>query len=66
MKLNRSKYMPRRKNREVLTVEVPRKDGSQENMASFFFFRENAFKPNLVCFFNDNSFPFSTKLLALG
>lgn len=37
MKLNRSKYMPRRKNREVLTVEVPRKDGSQENMASFFF-----------------------------
>lgn len=39
MKLNRSKYMPRRKNRgEVLTVEVPRKDDSQEKVASFFFF----------------------------
>lgn len=39
MKLNRSKYMPRRKNRgEVLTVEVPRKDGSQEKVASFGFF----------------------------
>lgn len=60
--------MPRRKNRgEVLTVEVPRKDDSQEKVASFFFFfSKNAFKLNLVCFFNDNSFPFSTKLLALG
>lgn len=66
MKLNRSKHVCRRKNRGTYLLWKCQERMSQKKNYGHFFSRKNAFKLNLVCFFNDNSFPFSTKLLALG